>query len=127
MNYIDKNYYLSTYKGTLISNKDDITKYIKKACLDIDTLTFNRIVARGFENLTTFQQNIIKDVLCEHAEFLFENSDLLDSVLSSYSINGVSMSFENSENIKIIDGVVMKQSLYQHLGQTGLTNRNLRY
>ena len=127
MNYIDKNYYLSTYKGTVISNKDDITKYIKKACLDIDTLTFNRIVARGFENLTTFQQNIIKDVLCEHAEFLFENSDLLDSVLSSYSINGVSMSFENSENIKIIDGVVMKQSLYQHLGQTGLTNRNLRY
>lgn len=127
MNYIDKNYYLSTYKGTLISNKDDITKYIKKACLDIDTLTFNRIVARGFENLTTFQQNIIKDVLCEHAEFLFENSDLLESVLSSYSINGVSMSFENSENIKIIDGVVMKQSLYQHLGQTGLTNRNLRY
>ena len=126
MNYIDKNYYLSTYKGTVISNKDDITKYIKKACLDIDTLTFNRIVARGFENLTTFQQNIIKDVLCEHAEFLFENSDLLDSVLSSYSINGVSMSFENSENIKIIDGVVMKQSLYQHLGQTGLTNRNLR-
>lgn len=127
MNYIDKNYYLSTYKGTVISNKDDITKYLKKACLDIDTLTFNRIVARGFENLTTFQQNIIKDVLCEHAEFLFENSDLLDSVLSSYSINGVSMSFENSENIKIIDGVVMKQSLYQHLGQTGLTNRNLRY
>lgn len=125
--YVDKKYFIDTYKSDVITEKKEIDKYLKRACLDIDTLTFNRIVARGFDNLTTFQKNIIKGVICEHAEFLFENSDLLESVLSSYSINGVSMSFGNSENVKIIDGVVIKQSLYRHLLQTGLTCRNMRY
>ena len=40
----------------------------------IDTLTYNRIVGRDFENLTKFQQDIIKEVVCKLADFEYEIS-----------------------------------------------------
>ena len=45
------------------------------ACLlytSIDSLTFNRITSRGFDNLTEFQQAIIIDVCCDMAEDVYK-------------------------------------------------------
>ena len=59
--YVDSDYYLNTYKGTVMTSEEDINKQLEKASLHIDSLTYNRIVARGFDNgLTSFQQDIIK-------------------------------------------------------------------
>lgn len=124
--YVDKNYYLNTYKGTAVP-EDEIEKSLKTASMHIDSLTYNRIVGRGFENLTEFQQNIIKEVVCKLADFEYENADLIKSVLSSYSINGVSMSFGTGWNVKIQNGVAIPTDYYCLLGQTGLTCRNVRY
>lgn len=66
---------------------------------DIDTLTFNRITAIGFNNLTAFQQDKVRLALSQQTAFVFENAELLDSPLSSYSISGVSMSFDSSKVI----------------------------
>lgn len=125
--YVDKNYYLNTYKGTVISDEETINKYLEKASSHIDSLTFNRIVAKGFDNLTSFQQDIVKKSVCELADFEFENADVLESVLSSYSINGVSMSFGDGANVEVINGVAIPKQLYNYLGQTGLTCKNARY
>lgn len=126
MPYVDINYYKNEFKGTEIK-EEDIEKCLKSASQDIDTLTYNRIVEKGFDNLTEFQQNIIKDVICQLADFKYTNSDLLESILNSYSINGVNMSFEKSWNIKIIKGIAIPKNLYSFLEQTGLTCRSFRW
>lgn len=123
--YVDKNYYLNTYKGTIIP-EDKIEKQLKEASMHINTLTFNRIVARKFENLTEFQQEIIKEVVCKLADFEYENADILQTTLSNYSINGVSMGFDKSWNVEIQNGIAIPKDTYCLLGQTGLTYRSMR-
>lgn len=123
--YADKEYYLKTYKGTIIS-EDKIEEKLIEASMHINTLTFNRIVAKGFENLTDFQKDIIQRVVCKLADFEHENEDLLKTMLSSYAINGVSMNFGENWNVYIQNGVAIPKKDYYLLGQTGLTCRNLR-
>ena len=105
---------------------DSIEKSLKKASRHIDTLTFNRIQGIGFDNLTEFQKEIIKEVTCELASFEYENEDVITSELNSYSINGVSMSFGDSWNIKVLKGVAIPTELYETLSQTGLCTLSFR-
>ena len=125
-NYVDITYYQDTYKGTAIPS-DEIEKRLEEASSHIDSLTYNRIVGRGFDNLTKFQQDIIKKVVCKLADFEYENEDLIKTVLSSYSINGVAMSFSSGWNVEIQNGVAISKDDYCLLRQTGLTCRNVRY
>lgn len=122
--YADTEYYLNEYKGTTIP-ADNIEKALKTASRHIDTLTYNRIVGKGFDNLTSFQQSIIKEVCCQMADFETENEEMLNSILQSYSVNGVSMSFGSSWNVKVQNGVAIKADLYEMLQQTGLCCRSL--
>lgn len=124
--YADKNYYLSTYKGSKVP-KDKIEERLKEASMHINTLTYNRIVGRGFNNLTKFQQDIIQEVVCKLADFEYENEDLIKTTLTSYSINGVSMGFGQSWNVEIQNGVAIPKDYYCLLEQTGLTCRSMRY
>lgn len=117
--YASKEDYKDIYKGTMIPD-DDIEKQLKLASRHIDSLTYNRIVGRGFSNLTEFQQEIVKEVCCMQAEFEYENADVLNSILSSYSINDVSMQINSSWNVYIDKGVVMKRDTHELLSQTGL-------
>ena len=120
--YVDQTYYTDAYNGSTIPSAD-IAKKLIQASRHIDTLTFNRIVNVGFDNLTEFQQEIVKEAACRQADFEYENAELIESVLQSYSINGVSMEFGNGWNVKIENGVVMRKDLYQLLSQTGLCCR----
>ena len=106
--------------------EEDVEKYLISASRHIDSLTFNRIVSKGFENLTEFQQEIIKTVCFDLANFEYDNEDLINSVLQSYSINGVTMQFGASWNIAVINGVAIRHDTYNLLTQTGLTYRGLR-
>lgn len=123
--YIDSDYYLNTYMGTVIEDEDDIEKMLSSASRHIDTLTFNRIVEIGFDNLTEFQQEIISEAICSLADFEYENQDLLSSPFTSYSINGVSASFGEAWNVEIQNGIAIPKSVYALLSQTGLTCRRL--
>lgn len=103
-----------------------IRRILRDASRQIDTLTFNRIVAKGFENLTVFQQEIIKEVICKQADFLYENADALSSVLDSYAINGVSMKFGTGFNVRMENGLPIQSTVYSLLEQTGLCWRGAR-
>lgn len=108
-------------RGGTILNEADANKYLIDASRKIDTLTYNRILDRGWDALTEFQQEIIQEVVCSLAEFTFQNADLINAALSSYSINGVSMSFNGSGyTAKVINGVAILQADYTKLRQTGL-------
>ena len=123
--YADVDYYKNTYKGTL--EDADIEKALKKASMHIDTLTYNRIVGIGFENLTEYQQGIIKECECLMADWETENADYINSMLSSYSLNGASMSFTgNSASAVVTNGVAVSRDIYSHLQKCGLCIRTIR-
>ena len=121
--YVDEQFYRDVYKGVSIPS-DDIGRMLIQASRHIDSLTFNRVVAKGFDSLTAFQQDIIKEVICRQADFEYENADIIDTVLQGYSINGVSMQFNgSSRNVYADKGIAIKKDLYSLLSQTGLTSR----
>lgn len=111
--------------GGAVLTKENAEKWLERASRDIDTLTFNRITAKGFDNLTEFQQKIVREVTCQLADFSAENEELLDSALTGYSINGVSTQFGEGMNVTVHNGVAIPRRLYSWLSQTGLCCRRL--
>ena len=95
----------------------DLTYYLTMASRNVDTLTFNRIKR---DKLTDFQRDIIQTVVCEQAEFLYENKDAISSILQGYSINSVSMQFGTGFNVTVESGVPVQNNVYALLKQTGL-------
>ena len=123
--YASSAYYTDEYGGTAVP-LELLPRVLKEASRNIDTLTFNRIrEAGGIAELTPFQQEVIREVCCRQADFLTGNRDILDMVLSGYSINGVSMDFGSSWNVVTENGVAIARSDYEHLQQTGLCCRLL--
>lgn len=123
--YVTPEYYLDQYEGDIVP-EEELAKALKQASRHIDSLTYNRIVGRGFSSLAEFQQEVIREVVCMQADFEYENADEISSVLSSYSINGVSAQFGSSWNIFMDKGVAMKRDVYTMLCQTGLCCRLVR-
>lgn len=123
--YVTPEYYLDQYEGDIVP-EEELAKALKQASRHIDSLTYNRIVGRGFSSLAEFQQEVIREVACMQADFEYENADEISSVLSSYSINGVSAQFGSSWNIFMDKGVAMKRDVYTMLCQTGLCCRLVR-
>lgn len=124
--YATPEYYKNEYPGELIP-EGQLEKALRQASRHVDALTFNRIVGRGFSSLTEYQQEIIREVVCQQADFETENADMIASVLSSYSINGVSMQFGGSAwNVFADKGVAMRRDTYAMRQQTGLCCRLAR-
>ena len=123
--YATPEYYKNTYNGDIVPD-EELDKVLRKASRHIDSLTYNRIVGRGFFDLTEFQQEVIQEVICQQADFEYENSDEINTILSSYSINGVSAQFGSSWNVFMDKGVAMKRDVYAQLSQTGLCSRIAR-
>ena len=123
--YVTPEYYHVVYKGTVIP-PDDLERTLRQASRHIDSLTYNRIVGQGFSNLTEFQQEVIREVVCQQADFEYENADEINTILQGYSINGVSAQFGSSWNVFTDKGVAMKRDVYALLSQTGLCCRLAR-
>lgn len=123
--YVTPDYYKEIYKGSTVP-EDELERVLRQASRHIDSLTYNRIVGRGFSNLTEFQQEVIQEVVCMQADFEHENADEINTILSSYSINGVSAQFGSSWNVFMDKGVAMKRDVYAQLSQTGLCCRLAR-
>ena len=123
--YADAAYYHQEYKGSLIP-EEELEKRLRMASRHVDSLTYNRIVSQGFSVLSKFQQETIQEVVCQQAEFEYENADEINTILQGYSINGVSAQFGSSWNVFIVKGVAMKRDTYALLSQTGLCCRLAR-
>ena len=123
--YVTPDYYRDIYKGSTVPDAE-LEKALRQASRHIDSLTYNRIVGQGFSNLTEFQQDVIRDVVCQQADFEYENADEINTILQGYSINGVSAQFGQSWNVYTDKGVAMKRDVYALLSQTGLCCRLAR-
>lgn len=120
--YADFNFYSADFGGATLT-ADTAKGYLEDASTKIDILTFCRINSVGFNNLTKFQQGKVKTVCCKLADFLCENEDVINSCVSSYSINGVSVDLRNSANLVMHEGVLIPSALYSELAMTGLCRR----
>lgn len=123
--YATPEYYHDCFHGNAIPD-DVLEKHLTQASHHVDSLTYNRIVGEKISSLTEFQQNIVRDVVCQQAEFEYSNKDIFDMILQGYSVNGVSMQFGNSWNVTTQKGIPMRRDLYEQLSQTGLCCRLLR-
>lgn len=123
--YIDKKYYFDEFKGNKVPI-NEIEKYLRLAQEKIDSITFNRIVAIGFNNLTKFQQEKIKDAICYQAEYIYlngyNNEDNRD--VSSYSVLDISVCVDNSNSNKTIaQRKNMSEMAYDYVHKTGLDSK----
>ena len=99
---------------------------LARAGRDVDTLTFCRIRVQSWERLTPFQQGTVSEVVKGLAQFQSANAEMLDSTMSGYSINGVSVQYTGGMAVTRVGGVVIPRRLYALLEQTGLTYPVLR-
>lgn len=122
--YVD----FATYQsmgGTL--PESEITPRLVEASGMIDALTFNRIVALGWDRLTEFQREKVTAACVRQAEFLVENADAVQSALTEYSINGVTMKFGNAALYELRGGMPVENMAWSLLKQTGLTSHMATY
>lgn len=121
--YADVDYYQNIYQGEAFQDPDEARRYLVQASRHIDSLTYNRIIGRGFSSLSPFQRELFQEICCKQAEFEYQNKDIFDMILSGYSINGVSMQFGESWNATTQKGIPMRRDVYEQLCQTGLCCR----
>lgn len=113
--------YLTNAQIENFSGDIRIPEYIiSKTDSAIDVLTYSRINAIGFENLTEFQQRIVNECAVEIAKFILENKEIFDTPLSAYSINGVSMQFNFNKTVHCSNGVIVPETAYRKLMSTNL-------
>ena len=123
--YINKEYYSNTFKGKTMPN-EDIEKYLELAQEKIDSITYNRIVAIGFNNLTEFQKEKISKAICYQAEYIFKNgyNDENNRDISSYSVLDISVSVDNSNSNKTkAQKLNMSEIAYDLVHKTGLDGK----
>lgn len=118
--YADYAYYIDVYNGG--GTQGEMEPLLQRASDAVDALTFSRIVAVGWDKLTDFQRDLVRRACCLQADFLRENGDAVESALSSYSINGVSIQFGNVALYKVVGGVAIENQAYSLLLRTGLAS-----
>ena len=120
--YVTIEYFIDNF-GSKIP-EEQIKRYLKKAQGEVENYCANRILTTirtklgniydDFKNLdlvdinslfkifSDYEMDKIQDTICEYACFLYENDDVLNSVVTSMSANGATVSFtkEDVENLK---------------------------
>lgn len=119
MAYADADYYKNTFTGTIIPD-EDVDSQLVRASDDIDRMTYNRIVARGLESLSVYQQAQVKKATCAQAEFLYQYGEFTNLPLKSFSAGSISMSLGEEVN-----GVMASKTAKRYLDSTGLVDRRL--
>ena len=103
----------------VITDENVFNKIEKKQERNINVLTFNRI--EDFSKLSSYNQELIKEVLSEMCDFYYSNKDYIEAYINSYSINGVSIDF-NSKNLSVVvkNGIQLPASTYSKLTTSNL-------
>ncbi|MBU5677772.1 hypothetical protein KQI88_15240 [Alkaliphilus sp. MSJ-5] len=121
MSYVDYDCYKNTFGGTL--DETTATKLLVESSDQVDRLTYGRIRRKGFNNLTEYQQGLIKKAVCYQAEFINAYGEYLNMLISGYSAGDISLTF-NKDN-RGAGGIIADKKTLDYLSQTGLTTRRL--
>lgn len=119
--YVDVDYYVNNFYGVL-DVSESLVRNLALAEIKIDELTFNRIHGIGFDRLTPFQQEKIKQAVCHQAEYIVENGYDTDEI-QSYSVLDITVSVKQIQSAASKLGVCPQA--YAQLAQTGLMRRGI--
>lgn len=103
---------------------DKLAQALEQASDEIDILTYSRIIGKGFDSLTEFQQIRVKKSICQHADFMAQYGDFLNVPFSGYGAGSISMSFGDNQGSGA-GGVKTSSAVLQLLKATGLMDRRL--
>lgn len=117
--YVSVNEYADMSRSHAIP-EDQLEQALGDAERDIDTLTFCRIRNNGIDALTSFQRDLVKLSVVRQADFRAQYAEMLENPLASYSVNGVSMSWDKG-SVQCASGVYTTPYILAMLRQTGLT------
>ena len=127
--YVSKEYYLKYFREVI--PEEEIEKYLELAQEKINSITFNRIVGIGFDNLTEFQKEKISKAICHQANYIFNNgfNNEDNSDISSYSVLDISVSVQSKDNNSKTKAEIenMSEVAYTLIHQTGLDSRSWRF
>lgn len=113
---------------SLIEDGEQLNKYLKRAQRTINLITYNRIDSIGFENISSYEYEIIEECLFEQAEFLYENEEIISSILSKFSINSVSMELNPADwKINVDKGYVIPNSILNKLQTLRFCSLDMNY
>jgi len=121
--YVDSSYYYDVYKGVIPIK--DIDRKLQEASEKIDEVTFNRIVKIGFNNLTDFQKEKIKEAVCAQADYIYENGYDNFGSIDSYSVLDITVNTKDSSSDSAKAN--MSSFAYDQINKTGLTCRSFRW
>lgn len=124
--YVTEQEYIAARIAVGAEPFDDITPFLASASDAVDVLTFHRIqAAGGIDALTPFQRDTIKRVMCALAEFMHDNQEAINSPISAYNINGVSVQYGGTAAVGAVNGVLIPYALYRQLLATGFCDRRV--
>lgn len=122
---VDYQYYIDN--GYNLLNEDNCEKYLNQSTRQINILCKNRLFNGIFEKYTEATQNVVKNIICEHAEYLSDNDNGNtpdNGIIKKYTNGSASVEYDNATRmIKNIGGIQIKTSLYDELILTGLCYR----
>jgi len=103
---------------------EKLEQALEQASDDIDTLTYCRIIGKGFDNLTEFQQLRVIKAVCQHADFIHQYGDFLNVPFAGYGAGSISMSFNKDQNSGA-GGIQTSSAVLNLLRAPGLMDRRL--
>ena len=90
--YVTPKYYFEDYGGVCVNERGEIRRLAREAKLKVDALTFNRISqGGGFDALSEFRQQCIRDAMCYIIDFIAENGFTEGGAVKSYSVLDISV------------------------------------
>lgn len=107
--------------GALYPDEEITQQELDRAEDDVNALTFGRAEAYA-DDFPARIREILTRAVCMQAHWLHEYGAMLDNPLSSYGINGVSMSWREDAVVRR-GGVVTSNQVYALLTTAGLTYR----
>lgn len=131
--YATNEYYSDTFKGNKLPiGVEERNKYLQEASEKIDSITFNRIVAKGFDNLTKFQQEKVQKAVCYQAEYIYKNGyndEDKEEEITSYSVLDISVNVKDKSDSEKTQAEkeCMSEKAYDLINKTGLMTRGFRY
>lgn len=96
MVYVDYDYYLSKYFGTL--PKSSFNSLVLKASREIDNNINTRLTQGKIDNLPDEAQEQLKYTACALVDLISRKQESENKKISSYSIDGVSKTFKTISN-----------------------------
>lgn len=90
--------------------------------MPIALMNLNNISFCKLENstLTPYQSVTVTEIACKYADWIDENSDFVNRVIDSYSINNVSVNYANSSTVMMVGGCIIPKHLYSRFLSTNL-------